>query len=394
MIRSLLASSVLAVCGITAEASAVAAAAAPIPTPPTLPARAYLLEDYQTSRVLASDHADDRMEPASLTKLMTAYIIFTNLHDGRLKLTDQVTISEHAWRSEGSRTFIQVGTQIPVDILIKGMIVQSGNDATVALAERVAGTEERLRAGHERVRQTLRHGAHALHECGGAAQSGSLHHARDLSLLAHRLIADFPDFYPLFSLHEFTWNNIKQQNRNGLLSADPTVDGLKTGHTDSAGYCLVTSSLRNHMRLISVVLGSSSIKEREQASATLLGYGFSFYQTVLVKNRGEVIATPRVFLSDTNTAPVGLAQDVVVTVGRDQVTVGRDQTGQIKSTPTIDNRLLAPLAAGAKVGNLVVTTPDGVVVANVPIVTLHAVPEGGLWTRMNRSHLTLVQIGA
>ncbi len=383
MIRSLLASSVFAVCGLTAVAvaAAVAAAAAPIPTPPSVPARAYLLEDYQTSRVLASDHADDRMEPASLTKLMTAYIVFTNLHDGRLKLTDQVTISEHAWRSEGSRTFVQVGTQIPVDILIKGMIVQSGNDATVALAERVAGTEDAFVQVMNEYAKRL--GMAHTHFTNAAGLPNPDHYttARDLSLLAHHLISDFPDFYPLFSLHEFSWNNIKQQNRNGLLSADPTVDGLKTGHTDSAGFCLVTSSLRNHMRLISVVLGSASIKEREQASATLIGYGFSFYQTVLVKNRGDVIASPRVFLSDTTTAPVGLGQDIVVTVGR-------DQAAGLKSTPTIDNRLLAPLAAGAKVGSLVVTTPDGVVVANVPIVTLHAVPTGGLWTRMT-DHISL-----
>jgi D-alanyl-D-alanine carboxypeptidase (penicillin-binding protein 5/6) len=205
--------------------------------------------------------------------------------------------------------------------------------------------------------------------------------ARDLALLAHHLVADFPDFYPLFSLHEFSWNNIKQQNRNGLLGADPTVDGLKTGHTDSAWYCLVTSSLRNGMRLISVVLGSGSIKEREQASATLLGYGYSFYQTVKVKGRGEVLATPRVYLSAATTAPVGIAQDLVVTVPR-------DQAAALKTTTTLDNKLFAPLAAGAKVGTYTVATADGAVVANVPIVALQAIPSGGLWTRMS-DHISL-----
>ncbi|HTB68258.1 MAG TPA: D-alanyl-D-alanine carboxypeptidase family protein [Steroidobacteraceae bacterium] len=379
MIRSLLARFLVALCGLIALATA--SAATPIPTPPAVPARAYLLEDYQTSRVLASDHADDRMEPASLTKLMTAYIVFTELHGGRLKLADPVTISEHAWRSEGSRTFVQVGTQIPVDILIKGMIVQSGNDATVALAERVAGTEDAfvqvMNAYATRLGMAHTHFTNAA----GLPNPDHYTTARDLGLLAHHLIADFPDFYPLFSLHEFSWNNIKQQNRNGLLSADPTVDGLKTGHTDSAGYCLVTSSQRNGMRLISVVLGSASIKEREQASATLLGYGFSFYQTVKVKGRGDVVATPRVFLSASGTAAVGIAQDVYLTVGR-------DQAAALKSTPTLDNRLLAPLPAGAKVGNLSIATPDGVVVANVPIVTLQAVPAGGMWTRMT-DHISL-----
>ena len=378
MFRSLSAT-VVALAGLLAVATA--RAAAPIPTPPTVPARAYLLEEYQTSRVLASDHADDRMEPASLTKLMTAYIVFTALHDGRLKLTDQVTISEHAWRSEGSRTFVQVGSQIPVDILIKGMIVQSGNDATVALAERVAGTEDAfVQVMNEYARRLGMLHTHFAN-ADGLPNPDHYTTARDLALLAHHLIQDFPDFYPLFSLHEFSWNNIKQQNRNGLLSADPTVDGLKTGHTDSAGFCLVTSSLRNGMRLISVVLGSGSVKEREQASATLLGYGFSFYQTVKVKGRGEVLGQPRVFLSGSSTASVGLNQDLYVTVGR-------DVAGQLKAATTLQNRLLAPLAAGAKVGDYTVTTPDGTVVARAPIVTLQAVPAGGLWTRMT-DHISL-----
>jgi D-alanyl-D-alanine carboxypeptidase (penicillin-binding protein 5/6) len=379
MIRSLLATFLFSLSGLAA--TAVAIAAAPIPAPPAVPARAYLLEDFQTGRVLGSDHADDRMEPASLTKLMTAYIVFTTLHDGRLKLTDQVTISEHAWRSEGSRTFIQVGSQVPVDILIKGMIVQSGNDATVALAERVAGTEDAFVQVMNEYAKRL--GMAHTHFTNAAGLPSPDHYstARDLATLAHHILTDFPDFYPLFSLHEFTWNNIKQQNRNGLLGADPTVDGLKTGHTDSAGFCLVTSSLRNGMRLISVVLGSASVKDREQASATLLGYGFSFYQTVKVKGHGEVLASPRVFLSASNTAPVGIAQDIWLTVGRDQAAL-------LKTTTTLDNRLFAPLAKGAKVGDLTVTTPDGAPVAKVPVVTLQAVPTGGLWTRMS-DHVSL-----
>ncbi len=378
MIRSLLALSFVALATCTV---ATASAAAPIPAPPSVAARAYLLEDFQTGRVLASDHADDRMEPASLTKLMSAYVVFTALHDGRLKLTDPVTISEHAWRAEGSRTFVQVGTQIPVDILIKGMIVQSGNDATVALAERVAGTEDAfVQVMNEYARRLGLAHTHFVNS-DGLPNPDHYTTARDLALLAHHLIADFPDFYPLFSLHEFSWNNIKQENRNGLLSADPTVDGLKTGHTDSAGFCLVTSSMRNGMRLISVVLGSASVREREQASATLLGYGYSFYQTVKVKGRGEVLAAPRVFLSASGTAPVGIAQDLYVTVGRDQAT-------SLATTVTLQPRLLAPLAAGARVGDFGVATSDGVVVAKVPVVALRAVPAGGLWTRLS-DHITL-----
>ncbi len=268
-----------------------------------------------------------------------------------------------------------------MDILIKGMIVQSGNDATVALAERVAGTEPAfVQVMNEYARRLgMAHTRYA--NADGLPNPDHFTTARDLALLAHHLIQDFPDFYPLFSLHEFSWNNIKQQNRNGLLGADSTVDGLKTGHTDSAGFCLVTSAVRGGTRLISVVLGSSSVKEREQASATLLGYGYSFYQTVKVKGRGDVLAAPRVFLSASTTASVGLAQDVFVTVGR-------DQAGQLKTTTTLDNRLLAPLAAGAKVGDFTVATPEGEVVAKVPVVTLQAVPAGGLWTRMS-DHISL-----
>src|SRR5580692_9244385 len=379
MIRSLLATSLLTLCSLLTVGAAHAAA--PIPAPPAVPARAYLLEDFQTGRVLGSDHADDRMEPASLTKLMTAYIVFTALHDGRLKLADPVTISEHAWRSEGSRTFVQVGTQIPVDILIKGMIVQSGNDATVALAERVAGTEDAfVQVMNEYARRLGMAHTH-FQNAAGLPSPDHYTTARDLALLAHHILSDFPDFYSLFSLHEFSWNNIKQQNRNGLLGADPSVDGLKTGHTDSAGFCLVTSALRSGTRLISVVLGSPSVKDREQASATLLGYGYSFYQTVQVKNRGEVLTTPRVYLSASGTAPVGLAQEVVVTVGR-------DEAGQLKSALTLEPRLLAPLPAGARVGDFTVVTPDGVVVAKVPVVALQAVPAGGVWTRMS-DHISL-----
>jgi serine-type D-Ala-D-Ala carboxypeptidase (penicillin-binding protein 5/6) len=379
MIRSLLASTLLCLSGLAAVTTA--GAAAPIPAPPRVPARAYMLTDFQTGTVLASDHADDRMEPASLTKLMTAYIVFTALHDGRLKPTDQVTISEHAWRAEGSRTFVQVGTQIPVDILIKGMIVQSGNDASIALAERVAGTEDAfVQVMNEYARRLGMAHTHFVN-ADGLPNPNHYTTARDLAVLAHHIIQDFPDFYPLFSLHEFSWNNIRQQNRNGLLEADPTVDGLKTGHTDSAGFCLVASSLRAGTRLISVVLGSASVKERETASATLLGYGFAFYQTVLAKGHGAVLGQPRVFLSGSGTAAVGLAQDVIVTVGRDQAT-------HLTTTTTLEPRLLAPLAAGAKVGEFTVATADGVVVAKVPVVTLQAVPTGGLWTRMT-DHISL-----
>src|SRR6202022_3185177 len=228
-----------------------AQAAAPIPKPPEVNARSYLLVDHFSGRVLAQDHADERAEPASLTKLMTAYVVFKALAEDRLKPTDLVTISEHAWRTGGSRSFVQVGTQIPVDILIKGMIVQSGNDASIALAEKVGGTEAAFAQMMNEYARRL--GMKSSNFENSAGLPGPNHYttARDTATLANALIREFPQYYPLFSLREFMWNNIRQDNRNSLLGKDPSVDGLKTGHTDSAGFCLATSANRNGMRLVS-----------------------------------------------------------------------------------------------------------------------------------------------
>jgi len=242
---------------------AAAAHAAPIPAPPAVTARAWILMDHFSGRVLAQQLPDQRQEPASLTKLMTAYVVFAALAEGRLKPTDMVTISEHAWRAEGSRTFVQVGTSIPVDILLKGMIVQSGNDATIALAEHVGGTEAAFaQIMNEYARRLGLTGTHYVNS-DGLPSPEHYTTARDVSTLANALIRDYPQYYPLFSLREFRWNNIRQGNRNGLLGKDPSVDGLKTGHTDSAGYCLAASASRNGMRLVSVVMGAPSIKARE-----------------------------------------------------------------------------------------------------------------------------------
>jgi D-alanyl-D-alanine carboxypeptidase (penicillin-binding protein 5/6) len=352
-----------------------ARAAAPIPKPPDVNARAYILSDYQSGRVLAENHADDRMEPASLTKLMTSYVIFAALKEGRLKLTDLVTISEHAWRAEGSRTFVQVGTQIPVDILLKGMIIQSGNDATIALAERAGGTEPAFAQMMNEYAKRL--GMKGTHFDNSDGLPSPTHYttARDMTILAKAIIRDFPEYYPLFSMHEFLWNNIKQQNRNGLLTRDPTVDGLKTGHTDSAGFCLVTSAKRDNMRLISVVMGSPSIKGREDASSALLSYGYTFYETTRLKTAHEVVLKPRVYKSGSEYVAIGVPNDIVVTVGRGQA-ASLTTTAKLTTEP-----LIAPLPAGKPVGELTVTDASGEVIARSPLVPLSAVPEGGLWTR-------------
>ncbi|TLY68316.1 MAG: D-alanyl-D-alanine carboxypeptidase, partial [Gammaproteobacteria bacterium] len=343
--------------------------------PPEVNARSYLLVDHFSGRVLAERHADERAEPASLTKLMTAYVVFRTLAEGRLKLTDMVTVSEHAWRTGGSRSFVQVGTQIPVDILIKGMIVQSGNDASIALAEKVGGTEAAFAQMMNEYARRLGMKSSRFENADGLPSPDHYTTARDTVTLADALIREFPQFYPLFSLREFMWNNIRQDNRNGLLGKDPSVDGLKTGHTDSAGFCLASSANRNGMRLVSVVLGAPSVRAREDASAALLNYGYTFYETVRVKAARETVLKPRVYKSASEFAAVGVPYDVYATVGRGQGAALRT-SARLSGEP-----LIAPLAAGKPVGELTVADATGEVIARAPLAPLAPVPAGGLWTR-------------
>jgi D-alanyl-D-alanine carboxypeptidase (penicillin-binding protein 5/6) len=331
--------------------------------------------DHYSGRILAQSHADERAEPASLTKLMTAYVVFRALEENRLKLTDMVTVSEHAWRAEGSRTFVQVGTQVPVDILLKGMIVQSGNDATIALAERVGGTEAAFaQMMNEYARRLGLNGSH-FDNADGLPSPNHYMTARDIATLSNALLSDFPQYYPLFSLREFMWNNIRQGNRNGLLGKDTSVDGLKTGHTDSAGYCLATSANRNGMRLVSVVLGAPSVRAREDASAALLSYGYTFFETVKLKSAKETVLKPRIYKADTEFANIGVASDVYATVGRGQG-AGLKTSARLTSEP-----LLAPLAAGRAVGELTVSDEGAQVIARAPLVALAPVGAGGFWSR-------------
>jgi serine-type D-Ala-D-Ala carboxypeptidase (penicillin-binding protein 5/6) len=358
-----------------AAAGAPAQAAMPIPRPPAVNARSYLLVDHFSGRTLAEYHADERSEPASLTKLMTAYVVFTALAEGRLKLTDMATISVHAWRTGGSRSFIQVGTQIPVDILVKGMIVQSGNDASIALAEKVGGTEAAFAEMMNEYARRLGLKSSHFENADGLPSPNHYTTARDTATLASALIRDFPQYYPLFGLREFMWNNIRQENRNGLLGKDPSVDGLKTGHTDSAGFCLATSAKRNGMRLVSVVMGAPSVKAREDASAALLNYGYTFFETVRVKAARETVLKPRVYRSAAEFTPVGVPYDVYATVGR-------GQAGTLRTSARLSHEpLTAPLAAGAPLGELTVADAGGDVIARAPLTTFAPVPEGGLWTR-------------
>jgi serine-type D-Ala-D-Ala carboxypeptidase (penicillin-binding protein 5/6) len=350
-------------------------AAAPIPSPPTVSARAYILMDHFSGRVLAQDHADERAEPASLTKLVTAYVVFTALQEGRLKLTDMVTVSEHAWRAEGSRTFLRVGTQVPVDILMKGMIVQSGNDATIALAERVGGTEAAFAQMMNEYARRLGMKSSHFENSDGLPSPDHYTTARDVAIIANALIRDFPQYYPLFSVREFRWDNIRQGNRNTLLGKDPSVDGLKTGHTDSAGYCLAASANRNGMRLVSVVMGSPNEKARAEASAALLAYGYTFFETIHIKTARETVLKPRVYKSGSEFAAIGVPYDVYATIARGQAAALRT-SAHLSHEP-----LIAPLAAGETVGELTVADAGGDVIETAPLVPLAAVPQGSLWTR-------------
>jgi D-alanyl-D-alanine carboxypeptidase (penicillin-binding protein 5/6) len=352
---------------------AALAASTPIPPPPSPEARSWILIDEQSGRVITSHDADSPVEPASLTKLMTAYAVFHALQDGKLKLDTEVPISERAWRMEGSRTFLQVGSRVPVEVLLQGMIVQSGNDASVALAEAVAGSEDSFAALMNQYAARLGMEHSHFQNAAGMPAPNHLVTARDMSRLARAIIVEFPEYYHWYSQREFTWNNITQANRNGLLGRDPSVDGMKTGHTEAAGYCLVSSASRNGMRMIAVVMGTSGFKAREDASLALLNYGFSFFETKRIYPRGAEIARPRVFGADGGESAVGLRQEFYVTVPR-----GRG--GDIQLDTTLQPTLKAPLSATTPVGKLRATL-DGELVAIQDLYPLADVAEGGFFRR-------------
>ena len=344
-----------------------------IPGAPQVDARSYILVDYQTGKVLAANNATERMEPASLTKLMTAYIVFHELSVGKLKLEDMVTVSEHAWRSEGSRTFIELGKPVSVNDLILGMIVQSGNDATIALAERIAGTEDTFAQLMNSTAKSLNMVGSHFENSSGLPSPQHYTTARDMSLLAIALIRDYPQYYKYYSVREFEHNGIKQQNRNGLLEKDPSVDGLKTGHTDSAGFCLVTSAHREGMRLVSVVLGSTSMKARENASAALLSYGFTFYDTKLIVKGGATLATTHVWKAANPAADLGIKDDLYMTLARGQA--------DVKTSVEVNPKLIAPLGSDANVGTLHVFNGKETL-TTVALHPLQPVAAGGWWRRL------------
>jgi serine-type D-Ala-D-Ala carboxypeptidase (penicillin-binding protein 5/6) len=346
----------------------------PIPAAPQVNARGYYLMDFTSGQVLAEINADQRLEPASLTKLMSAYAVFHALKDGRIKMDDQVRVSAHARDQDGSRMFIEVGTMVSVENLVQGMIVQSGNDATVALAEHVAGSEPVFVDLMNQYAQRL--GLASTHFQNSPGMPSPEHYttARDIAVLSAALIRDYPEYYKYYSQRSFTWNKITQPNRNGLLERDPTVDGLKTGHTDTAGYCLVSSAKRGDMRLVSVVMGSPNISAREDASAALLNYGFNFYQSRKLYDANATVLTVPVWKGAADSVKLGVTHDIYAIVPR-----GQDSA--LSAAADLPEPVFAPLARNTEIGKLRVNLGDKTI-GTYALHPLEDVGEAGFFSRM------------
>lgn len=353
--------------------SLLAADALEIPPPPGIEARAFVLIDAKSGQVLAEHNADERLEPASLTKIMTAYITFQELSNHGLELDDMVTISPEASKSEGSRMFAEVGTAIAVENLLKGMIIQSGNDASIALAERIAGTEPDF--AHRMNRTAEKLGMQNTHFENSMGLPSPSHYAsaRDMATLTRALIEEFPDYYKWHAIKEFTYNNIKQQNRNRLLWSDPTVDGVKTGHTQGAGYCLVASAVRNDMRLISVVMGTKTDQARAATNAELLNYGFRWFESRTLYKAETPLTEAHVWKGAESQVPAGLLKDL-------NVTFPRGQYENLKATMEVDNKSIAPVQKGDRLGVVRVSLNDQAI-GQQDLVALQPVERGNLLKR-------------
>ncbi|MDR9432266.1 MAG: D-alanyl-D-alanine carboxypeptidase family protein [Spiribacter sp.] len=346
----------------------------PVPSPPSLGAESYLLMDFHSGQILAEKQSEIRRDPASLTKVMTAFVVFSELKAGNLALDDTVRVSEKAWRSVGSRMFIEVGNQVSVENLLRGMIIQSGNDASVALAEHIAGNEETFAILMNQYADEL--GMRNTHYTNAAGLPNDNHYssAADTARLVRALIGRFPDFYRLYSERAFTWNGIEQLNRNRMLFRDDSVDGVKTGYTEAAGYCLATSAVRDGMRLISVVMGTDSQDARVSQSQTLLNYGYRFFETHRLYAAGERIEQPRVWRGEVDQVDVGVQDDVHITI---PVRTYEHLNAQLK----IDELIEAPLSRGETLGTLTVTQQEKTLLER-DVVALDDVPEAGIVGRM------------
>ena len=355
---------------------------AQVPQPPEVAARGYLLLDMTAGQVLAERNADAPAEPASLTKLMTAYIVFAALRDKKLTLDQRLPVSERAWserKGGGSLMFIDPKMSPTVDELLKGMVVQSGNDASVALAEGVAGSLEAFVATMNRQAQAWGLKNTSFKNVTGLTEAGHRSTARDLSVIAQRIIRDFPERYAYYAMKEYSFNNIRQDNRNLLLRRDPTVDGMKTGFTEAAGYCLIASAQRDFpngkRRLLSVVMGTDSMQARANESQKLLNWGYAAFDAVRLFEAGKPVQTVPVWKGSLDEVRLGGADGAVY------VAVPKGEGDRLRTVVERVDPLVAPLTQGQRVGALKVTTAGGALVATVPLVALEAVPEAGVLGR-------------
>ena len=355
-------------------ALSVQAPAQPVPSPPIIGAKSFLVLDATSGRTLAELDPDLAVAPASLTKLMTAYVLFDALDRGQISLDEMVTISETAWRMQGSRMFVEVGTRVSVQDLLLGMIVQSGNDASVALAEHAAGSETVFAQLMNQYANRLGMMSTNFVNATGWPADDHYTSARDLAKLARAIITEYPQYYRWYSVREFTWNGIQQPNRNQLLWRDPSVDGMKTGHTKDAGYCLVSSARREGMRVIAVVMGTASASARSSGSQSLLNYAFRFFETRLLYRAGETVSTARIWKSAKETSSLGLAQDLYITVPRGSFAALAAEA----ATPAA---LEAPIAKGQPLGELSVTL-HGTEILSKPLRALEDNPAGSMWQRL------------
>lgn len=340
----------------------------------TVAAKSYSLTDFQTGQMLAGHNIHERIEPASLTKLMTAYVIFSALKQNRLTLNQIIPVSQTAWKMIGSRMFIEPNKQVTVDELIRGMIVQSGNDACIALAEAVSGSEASFADVMNREAQRL--GMKNTHFTNSTGLPDPNHYttAQDLSLLAAAIIREFPDFYPLYSQKEYTYNNITQPNRNRLLWLDPHVDGMKTGWTKNAGYCLITSAIRDKRRLISVVIGAKSANARSVESQRLLNYGFQSYDTLHLYKKNDALTSIPLWKGAQNELKAGFDRDVYFSLPK-------GQSDKLKAKMEYKQPLIAPVQLGQEVGTVKFTLDD-TVVETYPLVALEQVDTANIFGRV------------
>jgi len=355
----------------------VSANAEDLPTAPNINVDSFLLVDFYSGAELAAKNQDKRIEPASITKLMTAYVIYDELKKGNITLKDKVLISEKAWKMEGSRMFVEAGKKVPIKRMLSGLIIQSGNDAAIAIAEHIAGSEAAFVARMNEQAKAM--GLNSTHYTNVTGWPGANHYttARDIVTLTRALIKDYPEHYKLHSVKEYSYNGIKQYNRNKLLWRDKTVDGVKTGHTDSAGYCLVASSLRGEMRLISVVLGAKDEKTRADYSQELLDFGFRFFETHKLYDGGSVLAESRIWKGIKNTVPVGILKDMYVTVQKGHYK-------QLKGFMELNRTIDAPVKRGDVVGTAIIKDGD-IIVKEESLLALDAVDAGGFWSKVTDS---------